>query len=170
MSVPVDLFQSLLSKIADKIDKLLSNYSSLFHLDTQCGYDALAVLLLRFRCSNAVYTRLIFDDVVLWRSYFRRHMTYLAPGVDACIQQLLERTEVQHGRLLVSHAFAYITVSKEGLTESEIEDVLSLDEQVGHCLLKSAYSLTRVCSVDGDYTSDVCVTVNVIANQGHNHG
>lgn len=62
-------------------------------------------------------------------------MTYLAAGVDACIRQLLERTEMQHGRLLVSHAFAYITVSKEGLTQSELEDVLSLDEQVGDCVL-----------------------------------
>ena len=91
-------------------------------------------LLLLYRCSNALYVRLVYDDVVRWRSYFRRHMTYLAPGVDACIRQLLERTEMQHGRLLVSHAFAYITVSKEGLTESELEDVLSLDEQVGVCL------------------------------------
>jgi len=80
-----------------------------------------------FRCSSALYVRLIFDDVVLWRSYFRRHMTYLAPGmtylapgVDACIRQLLERMETQHGRLLVSHAFAYITASKEGLTESKL--------------------------------------------------
>lgn len=88
-------------------------------------------LLLLSRCSNALYTRLVFDNVVLWRSYFRRHMTYLAPSVDACINQLLERIELQHGRLFVSHAFAYITVSKEGLTESELEDVLSLDEQVG---------------------------------------
>jgi len=73
----------------------------------------------------------VFEDVVLWRSFFRRHVTYLAPSVDACIKQLLERTEQQHGRMLVSHAFAYITASKEGLTESELEDVLSLDEQVG---------------------------------------
>lgn len=49
----------------------------------------------------------------------KRHMTYLASGVDACIKQLLERTETQHGKMLVSHAFAYITASKEGLTESE---------------------------------------------------
>jgi len=94
-------------------------------------YDDVAVMRLYYRCSSALYVRLIFDNVVLWRSYFGRHLTYLAPGVDACIRQLLERTELQHGRLLVSHAFAYITVSKQGLTESELEDVLSLDEQVG---------------------------------------
>jgi len=93
------------------------------------------LLLLLYRCSSALYVRLVFDDVVLWRSYFRRHMTYLEPGIDACIRQLLERTELKHGRLLVSHAFAYITVSKEGLTESELEDVLSLDEQVGALFL-----------------------------------
>ena len=37
---------------------------------------------------------------------------------------------MQHGKVLVSHAFSYVTVSKEGLTESELEDILSLDEQV----------------------------------------
>jgi len=92
--------------------------------------DAAAAAATCYRCSNALYTRLVCDDVILWRSYMRPHLTYLAPCVDACISQLLDRTELQHGRLLVSHAFAYITASKEGLTESELEDILSLDEQV----------------------------------------
>ena len=36
----------------------------------------------------------------------------------------------QHGKLLVSHALAYITASKSGLSESELEDLISLDDKV----------------------------------------
>lgn len=36
----------------------------------------------------------------------------------------------QHGRILVFHALAYITASKSGLSESELEDLISLDDKV----------------------------------------
>lgn len=46
------------------------------------------------------------------------------------IMNLFERVEKQHGRLLVFHALAYITASKSGLSESELEDLISLDDKV----------------------------------------
>lgn len=46
------------------------------------------------------------------------------------IMMLFERIEKQHGRLLVFHALAYITASKSGLSESELEDLISLDDKV----------------------------------------
>ena len=36
----------------------------------------------------------------------------------------------QHGRILVFHALAYITAAKSGLSESELEDLISLDDKV----------------------------------------
>ena len=38
--------------------------------------------------------------------------------------------ERRHGNILVSHALAYITASKNGLAETELEDLLSLDDEV----------------------------------------
>jgi hypothetical protein len=38
---------------------------------------------------------------------------------------------VQHGWMLVSHALAYVTASKNGVSEPEIEDFISLDDKVG---------------------------------------
>ena len=35
-----------------------------------------------------------------------------------------------HGRVLVQHALAYITAAKNGLTETELEDILSCDDDV----------------------------------------
>uniref|UniRef100_A0A6P7FQL4 NACHT and WD repeat domain-containing protein 2 n=1 Tax=Diabrotica virgifera virgifera TaxID=50390 RepID=A0A6P7FQL4_DIAVI len=37
---------------------------------------------------------------------------------------------LQHGRILVFHALAYITAAKSGLSESELEDLISLDDKV----------------------------------------
>ena len=36
----------------------------------------------------------------------------------------------QHGWMLVSHALAYVTASKNGVSEPEIEDFISLDDKV----------------------------------------
>ena len=44
--------------------------------------------------------------------------------------QLFERVENKHGWLLVSHALSYITASKNGVSEPEIEDFISLDDKV----------------------------------------
>ena len=43
---------------------------------------------------------------------------------------LLTDIEKRHGHTLVSHALRYLTASKRGLSEPELEDILSLDEDV----------------------------------------
>lgn len=42
----------------------------------------------------------------------------------------LKRNDFKHGRILVFHALAYITAAKSGLSESELEDLISLDDKV----------------------------------------
>ena len=46
------------------------------------------------------------------------------------IKALFERTERQHGDLFARRTLAYITAAKSGLTESELEDILSCDDEV----------------------------------------
>ena len=43
---------------------------------------------------------------------------------------------MKHGKVFVAHSLAYLTVSKGGLSESELDDVLSLDDEV----LNSVYT------------------------------
>ncbi len=78
-------------------------------------------------CNTPLYVKLVFDQVSLWKSYTQD--VYLAPSISDCISKLFERIENQHGRVLVSHALAYITASN-GLSEAELEDLISLDETV----------------------------------------
>ncbi|KAL7638639.1 UNVERIFIED_CONTAM: hypothetical protein RMT77_011211 [Armadillidium vulgare] len=81
-------------------------------------------------CSLPIFVKLVFAEVCRWKSYSKPQMTVLATNVMDSIMMLFEKTEKQHGKMLVSHALAYITASKNGLSESELEDLISLDDRV----------------------------------------
>ncbi len=40
------------------------------------------------------------------------------------------QVETKHGWFLVSHALAYVTAAKSGVSETELEDLISLDDKV----------------------------------------
>lgn len=55
----------------------------------------------------------------------------LAPTVRGLINQLLEDMEKEHGEIFVTHALGYLTAAYRGLSDSEMEDILSCDDEVG---------------------------------------
>ncbi|KAF8794516.1 NACHT and WD repeat domain-containing protein 2 [Argiope bruennichi] len=82
------------------------------------------------KCTLPIFIKLIFADVMRWRSYSKASETILAYTVMDSIMKLFDRIEKQHGRLLVAHALSYITASRSGLSETELEDLISLDDIV----------------------------------------
>ncbi|XP_012269999.1 NACHT and WD repeat domain-containing protein 2 [Orussus abietinus] len=82
------------------------------------------------KCSLPIFVKLVFAEICRWRSYTKPVDTHLANTVMDSIMMLFERIEKQHGRILVFHALAYITAAKSGLSESELEDLISLDDKV----------------------------------------
>ena len=56
--------------------------------------------------------------------------TTVETTIGLCIERLLDRVERYHGRVFVSHALGYLTASKDGLGDVEMEDILSLDDVV----------------------------------------
>ncbi|CAF1575600.1 unnamed protein product, partial [Didymodactylos carnosus] len=81
-------------------------------------------------CSLPLYVKLVFDEINRWKSYTKTEEADLAKTVSTSINKLLIRIENQHGHILVEHALSYITASKSGLSEAELEDLISLDETV----------------------------------------
>ncbi|CAF4731675.1 unnamed protein product [Rotaria sp. Silwood1] len=81
-------------------------------------------------CNIPLYIKLVFDEIKLWKSYTKPQEKDLAKTVSTSINKLLGRIENQHGHILVEHALSYITASKSGLSEAELEDLISLDETV----------------------------------------
>ncbi|KAJ8313494.1 hypothetical protein KUTeg_008055 [Tegillarca granosa] len=82
------------------------------------------------KCNLPLYVKLVFDEICRWKSYTKLQQTTLAFSIHDSIMKLFERIENQHGRTLVAHSLGYITAAKSGLSEAELEDLLSLDEKV----------------------------------------
>ena len=82
------------------------------------------------KCPLPLYLKLAFDEAFRWKSYTPGSDIRLEETVRDIIDDLFNRVERRHGKILVGNALAYITASKNGLTESELEDLLSLDDQV----------------------------------------
>ncbi|KAJ8320337.1 hypothetical protein KUTeg_001924 [Tegillarca granosa] len=81
-------------------------------------------------CSLPLYVNLVFEHVLSWRSYTPLDQCRLSATIHESINDLFSRVETKHGKILVSRTFAYITASNEGLSETELEDILSLDDTV----------------------------------------
>ena len=81
-------------------------------------------------CTLPIFCKLVFQEVCRWKSYFEPELTVLRYNVMDSVFQLFERVENKHGWMLVSHALSYITASKNGVSEPEIEDFISLDDKV----------------------------------------
>ena len=84
------------------------------------------------KCSLPFYTRLVFEEVCHWSSYTplnycQSRLEYTVKGI---INKLFEKVEKYQGKIFVTHALSYLTASKNGLSDVELEDVLSLDDIV----------------------------------------
>ena len=77
-----------------------------------------------------LYLRLLFHYTQRWHSYTQINKTDVATSTSKAIQQFFTSVEEQYGKVLVQKALGYITAAKSGLTASELEDVLSLDNDV----------------------------------------
>ena len=81
-------------------------------------------------CSLPLYTRLVFKEICRWKSYTSPDQIQLGSTVKAIINTLFDRVERYYGTTFVKHALSYITASKNGLSDTELEDLLSLDDSV----------------------------------------
>lgn len=81
-------------------------------------------------CSSPLFCKIAFTEILKWRSYFPKETTALSHSISSSIGQLLSSLEKKFDSTLVEHALAYIAASKYGVSESELEDILSLDDIV----------------------------------------
>jgi hypothetical protein len=88
-------------------------------------------LLGRFEsCGMPLYLKLAFEEARRWTSYARE--VDLAPDVAGIIRQLFGRlsADANHGATMVSRSLGYLAAARNGLSEDELLDVLSRDEEV----------------------------------------
>ena len=99
-----------LSKLQwDKLDEMFNKVSTLYPL----------------------YIKLIYDIVQNWSSAFVPDDQFMeCLSIDQCIVYLFKWLEKIHGKLLFSRAVIYMSLFKNGISESEIEDIFSIDDEV----------------------------------------
>ncbi|XP_048837164.1 NACHT and WD repeat domain-containing protein 2 isoform X2 [Brienomyrus brachyistius] len=81
-------------------------------------------------CPLMMYVELLHRQVCEWGSETEVTEHSITTGVHNNIGIFLGRLENKHGTELVSRAMCYLTVSRLGLTEAELTDVLSADNRV----------------------------------------
>jgi len=73
----------------------------------------------------------VFDIVTKWESFYEPDENFKkCIDIDSTIRYLFSLLEIEHGKLLFSRAVIYMTSFKNGISESEIEDILSIDDEV----------------------------------------
>ena len=79
-----------------------------------------------------LYLRLAFEEARRWKSYESSANCLLPEDIPGIITAMMGRLslEANHGRVLVSRVLAYIAASRRGLSEDELMDLLSLDDEV----------------------------------------
>lgn len=83
-----------------------------------------------------LFMKLIFDIVSTWHSYDTIDVEFKKlKSVDDCIRYLFNYLQKIHNPLLFRRAICYMTASRNGISQNELEDVLSLDDDV----LKSVF-------------------------------
>uniref|UniRef100_A0A674ACP0 NACHT and WD repeat domain-containing protein 2-like n=1 Tax=Salmo trutta TaxID=8032 RepID=A0A674ACP0_SALTR len=81
-------------------------------------------------CPLPLYARLLHRHASLWTSASEVTDETLPVGVHSSITVFLVHLEEKHGLVLVSRALSYLTLSRTGLTEAELSDLLSSDDEV----------------------------------------
>ncbi|CAM5109192.1 unnamed protein product [Eretmochelys imbricata] len=82
------------------------------------------------KCTLPMFVNLTFREVRNWRSHKDVDESSLCVTVHESIEQLFWSLENKCGLKLLSRALGYITMSKSGLSEMELEDILALDNSV----------------------------------------
>ena len=78
-----------------------------------------------------LYVKLIFDIIVKWTSYYVPNAEFKkCINIDECIEFLFKILEKNHGQMLFSRTMCYMSSFKNGISESELEDILSIDDDV----------------------------------------
>ncbi|XP_007240267.3 NACHT domain- and WD repeat-containing protein 1 [Astyanax mexicanus] len=89
-----------------------------------------AVLQSFQKTGSPLHLKLLLDMAKQWTSYTTLSDIRLGSSVQEVISLFLDALEGKHGKLFVCHALGYITLSRFGLSEAELQDILSLDNDV----------------------------------------
>ena len=150
---PGDTYDALTQKISTdslvQLDAMPENEGSellglwMDSVDRTLTTEQRAIVLKGFAaCPYPLYLKLAFEEARLWHSSTPPEQTLLASDTNTLIRQLIERLSAasNHGEILTRHALGYLACAKNGLSEDEMLDILSADDDVWEEFLQRAHN------------------------------
>ncbi|EDQ86656.1 uncharacterized protein MONBRDRAFT_33730 [Monosiga brevicollis MX1] len=95
------------------------------------------------KCPTPLYTRLALNVASAWHSQTPLEQCTLPADVPGMIESLFEQLEQIHGTTVISHALGYLTQAYRGLSDNEMEDILSCDDDVLNAVFEYWYPPQR---------------------------
>lgn len=94
-------------------------------------------------CTLPLFIKLVFEEVSQWHSYDDSETQFLGNNIREIVTNIFDRTERKFGKQVVSKVLGYISASRDGLSESELVDVLSIDEDLLNIVYQSWHPKVR---------------------------
>ena len=82
------------------------------------------------KCQTPLFLRLIFNESLKWTSDHAVSLTRLPDSVKRLAAVKFGQMELKYGEAFVRRALGYITASRNGVTDEEMIDLISLDDAV----------------------------------------
>ena len=82
------------------------------------------------QCRQPLFLKMVLDSACIWCSFTAVSSIHVSCTVHEAIIKVFKDLEVTYGQVFVQRALGYLTCSVGGLTEIEMEDVLSCDDDV----------------------------------------
>ena len=84
------------------------------------------------QCPLPLYLKLAAEEARLWKSFNALEQCVLGTGIDGVVETMFDRlaSNSNYGATLVARALGYLAAARDGLTESELVDLLSRDHDV----------------------------------------
>jgi len=90
-------------------------------------------------CGLPLYLKFAFEEARRWKSFTeKKELNPTIPGIILDLFKRLSSNE-NYGEKMFSHSLSYLAAAKNGLTEDELLDVLSLDMEVFDDFRKSSF-------------------------------
>jgi hypothetical protein len=80
---------------------------------------------------HPLFIKLIYDIIIKWSSFYKPDDKFTnMKKIDDCIEYLFEQLEKENGEVFFSRTMFYMNIMKNGISESELEDIMSLDDNL----------------------------------------
>ncbi|KAK3095279.1 hypothetical protein FSP39_012657 [Pinctada imbricata] len=113
----------------DEANKIIDHWSK--DRNRQLTKLQKSILIGAFKnCTLPLFLKLSAEKAFNWRSFEEENHLVLENSLRMAINTQFEQLERKHGQTFISHTLGYVTAARYGASESELEDVLSCDDEV----------------------------------------